>query len=289
MKQLRYYRPETLDEALKIKAAHGTAVKVYAGGTDIMVQLREDSRRMADMEAFLDLGKIPELKGIELRENTIWIGAMTTHSQVHYSPLIQKHAAFLSEACSTVGSEQIRNVGTIGGNICNASPAADSPSPMVALDSILHVASVRGTRQLPIEEAYVKSGVLALEPDEIVTGVEFARIDDYATSFIKLGRRKALAISRMNMACAMKLENGVITDCHLVPGCVFSTPCRVRRVEEYVIGKTPSRALFKEAGDLASEVMIERTGIRWSTEYKKPVVEALTEQALCRAAGIPEE
>lgn len=289
MKPLRYFRPATLDEALKLKAEHGASMKVYAGGTDIMVQLRENSRRMADMEAFLDLNALSELKGIELREKTIWIGALTTHSQVHYSPVILEHAAFLSEACSTVGSEQIRNVGTIGGNICNASPAADSPSPQVALNAMLHVASVRGTRLLPIEEAYVKSGVLALEPDEIVTAVEFDRIDDYSTAFIKLGRRKALAISRMNMACAMKLENGIIADCRLVPGCVFSTPCRVRRVEEFVTGKEPSMELFTEAGKLASEVMIERTGVRWSTEYKQPVVEALTTQALCRAAGISEE
>lgn len=289
MKPLKYYRPTTLDEALKLKAEHGNTMKVYAGGTDIMVQLREDSRRMADMESFLDLNAVPGLKRIELREKTIWIGALTTHSEVHYSPIIQEHAAFLSEACSTVGSEQIRNVGTIGGNICNASPAADSPSASVALDAILHVASVRGTRKLPIEEAYVKSGVLALEADEIVTAIEFPRIDEYKTAFIKLGRRKALAISRMNMACAMKVENGVIADCHLVPGCVFSTPCRVRRVEEFVIGKEPTQELFLEAGKIASEVMIEKTGVRWSTEYKQPVVEALTTQALCRAAGISEE
>lgn len=289
MKELRYFKPKTWQEALALKAEHGEKMRVLAGGTDILVQLREGAKRLENVTMLLDLSAIAGMADIEVGEKAIRIGALTTHSQLNDSPEIRKHAEFLSVAASTVGSEQIRNAGTVGGNICNASPAADTPSALIALDARLIVKSLRDERVLPLGEAYVKSGVLALEEDEIVSAVEFDRIDRYSTAFIKVGRRKALAISRMNMAAAILIENGVIEDARIAPGCVFATPGRVAKAEEFLKGKEPSLELFEACGDIVSQVMIEKTGIRWSTEYKKPVVEALTAQALCRAAGIGEE
>ena len=289
MKELRYFKPKTWQEALELKAEYGAAMRVLAGGTDLMVQLREDAKRLECVTVLLDLSGVEGTKGIVMGEKNIRIGALTTHSELNYSPEIRKHAEFLAEAASTVGSEQIRNLGTVGGNICNASPAADTPSALMALNARLVVKSLRGERELPLAQAYVKSGVLALEEDEIVSSVVFDRIDGYCTAFIKVGRRKALAISRMNMAAALLVENGVIEDVRLVPGCVFATPCRVVQAEDFLKGKVPSREIFEACGDIVSQVMIEKTGVRWSTEYKKPVVEALTAQALCRAAGIEEE
>ena len=289
MKELRYFKPKTWQEALTLKAEHGAAMRVLAGGTDLMVQLREESKRLENVTMLLDLSAIDGVKDIEVGEKSIRIGALTTHSALNYSPEIRKHVEFLAVAASTVGSEQIRNLGTVGGNICNASPAADTPSALMALDARLIVKSLHGDRSLPLVEAYVKSGVLALEDDEIVAAVEFDRIDGYSTAFIKVGRRKALAISRMNMAVALLMKEGVIEDARIAPGCVFATPGRVERAEAFLKGKTPSEELFEACGDIVSQVMIEKTGVRWSTEYKKPVVEALTAQALCRAAGIGEE
>ncbi len=289
MKELRYFKPKTWQEALELKAEHGAAMRVLAGGTDLMVQLREEAKRLENVTMLLDLSGIDGVKDIEVGEKSICIGALTTHSELNYSPELREHAEFLSVAASTVGSEQIRNLGTVGGNICNASPAADTPSALMALDARLIVKSVRGERWLPLAEAYVKSGVLALEDDEIVSAVEFSRVDGYGTAFIKVGRRKALAISRMNMAVAILVKNGVIEDARIAPGCVFATPSRVAKAEEFLKGKAPSAELFEACGDIVSQVMIEKTGVRWSTEYKKPVVEALTAQALCHAAGIAEE
>ncbi|MBQ3102663.1 MAG: FAD binding domain-containing protein [Oscillospiraceae bacterium] len=289
MKDLRYFKPKTWQEALALKAEHGAKMRVLAGGTDLMVQLRQGAKQLDGVTMLLDLSAVEGMSGIEVGEKTVRIGALTTHSQMNHSPELRKHAEFLSVAASTVGSEQIRNVGTVGGNICNASPAADTPSALMALDARLIVKSLRGERVLPLGEAYVKSGVLALEDDEVVSAVEFDRIDGYTTAFIKVGRRKALAISRMNMAVALRVVDGIIEDSRIVPGCVFSTPARVEKAEGFLKGKAPSLELFEACGDIVSEVMIEKTGIRWSTEYKKPVVEALTAQALCRAAGIDEE
>ncbi|BFK88060.1 xanthine dehydrogenase family protein subunit M [Pseudoflavonifractor gallinarum] len=289
MQKLSYLKPQTLKEALGYLKEYGEKVKPYAGGTDLMVQLREGSSRLKDVEYLMDVQALPELRGIEVREDSIRIGAMTSHTEVNESEVLRKHVPFLSIASSTVGSTQIRNKGTVGGNICNASPAADTLSPFVALNARLVVVSVDGEREVMVKDAMEKAGKLKLAPHEMVTSILIDRIDDYSTAFIKLGRRKALAISRMNAAVALKLENGVITAARIAPGCVFSTPDRVEKAEALIVGKAPSAALFEEAGKAVSEEMIARTGIRWSTEYKKPVIEALIQRALCRAAGLPED
>lgn len=289
MQKLSYLKPQTLKEALGYLKEYGEKVKPYAGGTDLMVQLREGSSRLKDVEYLMDVQALPELRGIEVREDSIRIGAMTSHTEVNESEVLRKHVPFLSIASSTVGSTQIRNKGTVGGNICNASPAADTLSPFVALNARLVVVSVDGEREVMVKDAMEKAGKLKLAPHEMVTSILIDRIDDYSTAFIKLGRRKALAISRMNAAVALKMENGVIAAARIAPGCVFSTPDRVEKAEALIVSKAPSAALFEEAGKAVSEEMIARTGIRWSTEYKKPVIEALIQRALCRAAGLPED
>ncbi len=289
MQKLSYLKPQTLKEALGYLNEYGAKVKPYAGGTDLMVQLREGSSRLKDVEYLMDVQALPELRGIEVLDDCIRIGAMTSHTEVNESEVLRKYVPFLSIASSTVGSTQIRNKGTVGGNICNASPAADTLSPFVALNARLTVVSVDGERQVMVKDAMEKAGKLKLAANEMVTCITIDRVDDYATAFIKLGRRKALAISRMNAAVALKLEGGVIAAARIAPGCVFSTPDRVECAEALVVGKAPSAELFEEAGKAVSEEMIKRTGIRWSTEYKKPVIEALIQRALCRAAGLPED
>lgn len=289
MQKLSYLKPATIQEAVDYLNQYGAACKPYAGGTDLMVQLREGAPRLRDVEYLMDVGGLSELRGIEVRDNEISIGAMTSHTQVSTDPQLMKYVPFLSTASSTVGSTQIRNNGTVGGNICNASPAADTLSPFVALNARLVAVSVNGERRVPLKDAFVKAGVLKLEPNELVTRIEIDRVDGCSTAFIKLGRRKALAISRMNAAVALKVEDGVITEARIAPGCVFATPDRVEKAEALVLGKAPSVELFEEAGKAVSEEMVARTGIRWSTEYKKPVIEALIRRALCRAAGLPED
>ena len=289
MQRLSYLKPQTLEEALGYLNEYGEKVKPYAGGTDLMVQLREHASKLKDVEYLMDVQYLPELRGIEVKDDCISIGCMTSHTEVNESPVLREHVPFLSIASSTVGSTQVRNKGTVGGNICNASPAADTLSPFVALNARLTVVSVDGTREVLVKEAMEKAGKLKFAPNEMATRITIDRLDGWHTAFIKLGRRKALAISRMNCAVALKLEDGVIADARIAPGCVFATPDRVEKAEELVKGQKPSVELFEKAGLAVSEEMIARTGIRWSTEYKKPVIEALIQRALCRAAGLPED
>ncbi len=288
MQTLQYFKPDSLQAALELMSQHAGNIKPYAGGTDLMVQLREGAKRLSSTAYMLDLGGLAELRGIQVQEKTISIGAMCSHTEVSRSPEILRHAPFLAAACATVGSPQIRNAGTVGGNICNGSPAADSLSPFVALDARLVIASKNGQRTALVKDIYEGANKVTLGGDEIVTRIEFDRIDDFQTAFIKLGRRKALAISRMNAAAAVKLDqNGNIAEVRLVPGCVFSTPQRVEKAEQFLLGKKPSNELFVECGKMVSDYMIECTGVRWSTEYKQPVVEALSQRALCEATSLP--
>ncbi len=285
MQDLQYHKPNTLAEALELMHQYGKKARPYAGGTDLLVQLREGAKRLAGVEHMVDLGGIPELRGIAVSGNTVRVGAMESHTAVSNSDVLAKHAPFLCKAASTVGSPQIRNNGTVGGNICNGSPAADTLSPFVALDAKLIIRSKGGERALLVKDAYVGAGKLTLEPDEIVECIEFESLAGWQFSFQKLGRRKALAISRMNAAVAMRLENGIIAEARIVPGCVFASPDRVEKAEAMLKGQAPSEELFAKCGEAVSEEMIERTGVRWSTEYKKPVVEALVARGVREAAA----
>lgn len=289
MQNLSYVKPENLHQALELMDKNAGRIKPYAGGTDLMVQLREEARRLEGVEILLDLGGLAELRGIREEGGVIGIGAMSSHTEVSESAVLREHAAFLSKASATVGSPQIRNAGTVGGNICNGSPAADTLSPFVALDARLVIQRLGGERQALVKDIYLGANKVSLEPNEIVTRIEFDKLDGYATSFIKLGRRKALAISRMNVAVALKIEDGVLQAVRLTPGCVYAAPKRVECAEAFLLGKEPSVERFGQAGKLVAEDMIQCTGVRWSTEYKQPVVEALCQRALCEAAGIPQD
>ena len=277
-----YLRPASVREACEFLALHGESARVVAGGTDLMVQLRDEDKKWAGIKYVVDISLLDELKYIKEDEDTIRIGALTTHSEIFASSILKGNVPFFSEASNTVGSPQIRNRGTIGGSIGNASPAADPVPPLVALDAVVKIAGPRGSREVMLKSVIVDSYKTGLAVDEIITEVSFKKLPDNAKSaFIKLGRRKALAISRMNVGVVVVLDDdGAACDVRIAPGCIFATPDRVTAAEEVLLGKVPTEELMEEAGKKVSEEMIARTGIRWSTEFKKPAIEALTKRAL---------
>lgn len=277
---LEYARPATMSEALGLASEYGQAGKLYAGGTDLMVQLRERAGRLAQTTCLIDLGGVGELAGIAEENGAVHVGAMTTHAALAASPVLREHAPFLAASASTVGAAQIRNKGTVGGNVANGSPAADTLSALVALDARACIESLRGARQVLLKDLYQGAGEIDLALDEVITRFEFASLRGWGTAFHKLGRRKALAISRMNMAAALLVEDGVIVQARLSPGSVFAVPDRVAQAEALLAGQRPGADLFVRAGLAVAEEMVARTGVRWSTEYKRPVAQALARRAL---------
>lgn len=287
MKPFNYLRATTLHEALGMLAhlreesfGHPPNARLLAGGTDLLIEWR---RREAHVpETVIDIGSVAELKGMEVKKNSVSINPLTTHAELQRSPVIRECASFLAEAASVIGSPQIRNRGTIGGNIMNAAACADTVPPLIALNAVVVLKSVTGSRTLPLHELFLKPYATAARPEEILSEIRFEKLPEGAqSSFIKLGRRNALSISRLSVAAIVCRNNaGIITDARIVPGATFPRWRRVTEAETMLLGEKASGELFRHAGEKVSQLMIVETGRRWSTEYKEPVIAALVKRAL---------
>ena len=298
MRRLDVLQPKTLAEALVLKAKFGCSCLIIAGGTDQMIALREGSAAEVPVK-LIDISRIAELRGVAMdaeesnavdqqrpRLPRIQIGALATHSEIESNPLIERHAPLLATAAGEVGSPQIRNLGTIGGNICNGAPCADTLPALLALDATVTMVSTTGTRTIPVAEFLPATYSPALRENEIVTSFEFDAIAETAAwAFVKLGRRNALSLSRMSIAVIVAVKNGIIEDARVAAGSVAPTARRFGGVEQYLIGEPAGEETFTGAGRHLAETMIEITGRRWSTPYKEPVVAALLRRALRKATG----
>ncbi|MDF3002692.1 MAG: hypothetical protein K0Q48_2811 [Bacillota bacterium] len=295
-----YFQPAALEEALRIRRDNGEA-SLLAGGTDLVVAMRHDRGPAGDV---IDLSKILELKGIqEIADSTpvtvngihkmtgkIRIGPMTTFTEIMESQLLREAAGILCEAAETVGSPQIRNRGTIGGNLCNASAAADCITPLLCLNAAVELQSLgfdgsKCTRILPLETFLVDSKKTDLRSDEILTGILFQRpAVDMSFAFQKIGRRNALAIARLNGSCAIRLAGNTVTSLAFALGAATSKPERIERAEEYLTGRELTDEDLAAVGKRAAEYVLEQTGVRASSSYKLPVIERFT-ASLIRAAA----
>lgn len=289
MIQYKYHRTGSLDDAVKTLREYGRKVRIVAGGTDIMVQIHEQDKRWKDLECLLDITSLEyELRYVSEADEYIYIGSLATHTDIENSDIIAEHIPFLGWACASVGSPQIRNRGTLGGSIGNALPASDPLPALIAADAFVGVYGPEGERTCLLKDFYEGKGDLKLKEGEFIEKFIIKKLP-YGTkmSFSKLGRRKALAVSRLNCAAALSMEDdGTIIDARIAPGCIFVLPDRVGEAEKVIIGLKPSEELFKKAGATVAQTMIERTGNRWSTRYKEPVVQEIVLRALCQAAGM---
>lgn len=283
---MNYHKPQNISELNNLLGEYGTDAQIIAGGTDLLVESRYSEHKLS--KRWIDISSINELKKINKEINYIHIGPMVTHSEIIRNDLVKKYIPLLADACRKIGSLQIRNKGTIGGNICNASPCADSIPALMALDARLVIESEDGEKNLPIAEFFIKPYQTILKTSNWLKEIRIKKMEsDDRFAFIKLGRRNAVAISRMSFAVIIKLNNDdVIEGSKFVPGSVFPIWRRVTEVEEFLNGKQPTEKLFDQAGKIVADTMIQTSGRRWSTPYKEPVVEALTSRVLCKAAGL---
>ncbi|MGI9951484.1 xanthine dehydrogenase family protein subunit M [Moorellaceae bacterium AZ2] len=288
MHKFDYVKARSLEEALTALYQGGEKACVLAGGTDLLVGFRAEDARIRHIELVVDIGDLTELAYIREEAETIALGALTTHAAVAASPLIREAVPFLAAACSQVGSPQIRNRGTVGGNLCNASPAADTLPVLVALEAEVVIRSLAGERKVPVSRFLKGPHKTDLQPGEVVTEIRFDRPHPRSgSSFIKLGRRKAMSIARLSIAALLKMgDGGLVEEVRLVPGAALPVPARVTAAEEVVRGKKLTRELAREAGEKLSQEMVRITGQRWSTPYKMPVIAALTRRAILTAGGL---
>ncbi len=274
MNNFEYRRPQTLEEALDFLAAFGSETCILAGGTDLVVDLRQGAARPGYV---LDIGRLDELKGIELVDGKLIVGAAVTLAEIHGSALLQRYAPALNKCAATFASRQVRNVATIGGNVAHCSPCADTLPPLLIHEAKAVLAGKHGLWEIPVQDVASGPYSSSLRPDEILVRfiLEPSINMDFA-DFQKIGRRKALATARVSMACmARRQADRSISLLRFALGACTPTPLRVDIVEEYLTGRVPTEQALWEAGAMLVERVFEVAGKRDSAAYKEPAVRGL--------------
>jgi len=285
MESMAYYAPKSIEELAEILAREKAGAKILAGGTDVVIQLREQK---INPKCIVSLKFVQKLKGIKEQTGKIMVGPMTTFTELAEAPLIREKAFLLAQAAASVGSPQIRNAGTVGGNIANASPAGDTIPALIALDAVLTIASTRGERQMPLKDFFLGIGKNKLEADEFVKLITFDALSKMCGSaFVKLGRRNALAISRISMAAIVGYspESNIVTDCRISAGSVAQNPFRLQKTEKVLLGSKLTLEAVEKSVSTAFEELSTTLGQRASAIYKKKAAPVLVHRALNQAIG----
>ena len=272
MQHFEFHSAASIEEAATLLAEKRDACRVIAGGTDLIPALRNEDFHP---DLVLSLLEVESLRGIREDDNAVWIGPLTTFTEIVESEVIGLHFPLLAQAASTVGGPQIRNRGTIGGNIANASPAADVLPAALALDAELRIRSkASGERKVPLAEAIEEPYRIKFRPDEFLTGIVLRKLDAGTRgAFEKLGRRNAMARARMNLSLVLRQDpDGRVSDLRIVPGAVMPVARRMKKAEERLLGKKPDEKWIEDVSNRLVDEMTGVTGHRWSTEYKVPVM-----------------
>lgn len=276
-----FYRPETIDDALVLLDQTNDA-KIIAGGTDIVIAINE---RKIIPHALVDITGIGEMRSIWEESDTLHIGAAVTFSELESSELVRRYCPSLCEAASQMGAVQIRNLATIGGNIANAATAADGAPPLLSMNACAVVRSVGGARCVPLAEVITGINQNALAANELISEFQVKSLPNTVKVFEKIGRRKALAISRINLAVCAEMSGRTVKSIAVVVGAVGKTAYRVKVVEEYLQNKELSESVILTAADLMDETVARNLAGRSTTPYKRKIAWAVLKRSLERIAG----
>lgn len=270
--------PRDLVEAVSLLAAEPGVWKSFAGGTDLMVLL--EAGRLPHKK-FLDLWRLPELRGIEITPDGVTLGALTTYTQVLREPVLQQEFPLLYQAARETGSIATQNRGTLAGNIANASPAADSPPALLVYDAELEIISVRGRRRRPYHGFHSGYKQMDLAPDELIARIRLPRKTILRRHYYrKVGTRKAQAISKVVFAGVAEIENGTIRDIRLALGSVAPTVVRCVKTEEFLRGQKPDRDTVAAARAALAQEISPIDDFRSTARYRLRVSQNLLEDFL---------
>ncbi len=280
--KFEYLLPTTVEEALSFLARYEGEARPLAGGTDLLIKMK---RRELTSPYLIGLKGIPGLDGMDYdRTSGLRIGPLVTLHTVETSSLIKKRYPVLSWASSTIGSLQIRNLGTVVGNVCNALPSADMVPSLIVLGGKVKVLSVREEKLIAIEDFIIGPGETCLRNDELVTEIQVPTSPpSTGCAYIKHTQREAMDLAIVSVAVSITLEGEVCNESRICLGTVGPTPMRAKRAEEVLKGKILDDKKIREASEEASEEVQPRTTLRGSAWYRKEMVKVLTEKALKKA------
>ena len=272
MKNFEYYKPTSLKEALDLLKTHEGKVSLLNGGTDLIVRMQEGH---SAPPVVVDIKRIPGLNEIQITDEKVTIGATVLLNTIGVNPVIRERYPFLAQAALSVGSKQVRNRATLAGNICNASPLADTATPLMVLEADVHVYGEDGTKIIPINEFFVFVRKTVLKPTDIVTGISFKQNPNLFGIFTKMSRRKEVDLSTV-CATVLKTEDTYRISC----GAVAPTPVRLPKTEAFLAGKPLSDKVIDEACEIASGEVTPISDIRASEAYRREMVGVMLKRSL---------
>ena len=276
-----FYEASNVQDAVALRLAHPEA-QIIAGGTDVLVQMREGKRAG---KALISIYGLDELRGVSMEtDGTIRIGSLTSFSHITKDPIIQKYIKVLGQAVDMVGGPQIRNAGTIGGNTCNGVTSADSASTLVAWDAVVELTGQNGKRLVPIQQFYIKAGTVDLKPDEIQTGILLpkAAYEDYYGYYIKYAMREAMDIATTGCSVNVKLseDKKTIADARIAYGVAGPVPMRAPSAEAAAKGKPVSMDTVAAFGAKVLDDINPRDSWRASKAFRQHIAVELAKRCL---------
>jgi len=279
-----YLAPVTLDEALSLLARYKGKAKVIAGGTDFIPKLKR--REIGAPERVIDLKAIPGLDNIKYDVSGLSLGALVTIGAVETSAIIREKFGVLAQAARSMASPQVRNRGTIAGNICNAVPSADSAPPLLTIGAKLKLVSQEGERVVGIEDFFTGPGQTALANDEILQEIQIPHPPPNSQGiYLKLTPRRAMDLAIVGVAVVIIPQDGICKDIRIALGAVAPTPIRARRAEVVLKGQKLDDNLIEKAARTAAGEARPIDDHRASAEYRRDMVEVLVRRAIKQAIG----
>jgi carbon-monoxide dehydrogenase medium subunit len=277
--RFEYLEPTTLSECAQMLAEHKGKARLLAGGTDLIIQMEQHKRKP---EVVIYAMRIPELRGVCVGDDgSVRIGATTTLREVETSSVIREKFPVLSYAASTVGSVQIRNLATIGGNVCNASPAGDTLPALLVLGAQARIQSVNGERVVPLEEVFTGPGQTCLAPEELLVEITLpAEAANLSALYYKQCVRQAMDIAVVGVGVSVKKNNGTCEDVKIALGAVAPIPFRAKTAEDAVRGKKVDSKLIQQAAEKARAESSPIDDVRGSAAFRKEMVRRLVRRGL---------
>ena len=274
--------PKSLDEALKVLDSN-TKLKIISGGTDVLIKLHHGKFNDAELLSIKNLDTLRDIKVLE--DNTISIGANVTFSDIFRSEVINNNVPILSEAAVSMGGPQIRNMATIGGNVCNGAVSADSAPALFSLNAELKIKSLNNERIVKITEFYDGPGKVKIERNEILTEI-LIKEENYKNKkgkYIKFANRKALDISMLGVALLYEIEDNIFKDLRVSLGVAAPTPIRCRTAENFAIGNNITNEVINKIAELARLDSNPRNSWRGSRDYRLHLISTLIKRILSDA------
>ncbi|MDA8335074.1 MAG: xanthine dehydrogenase family protein subunit M [Peptococcaceae bacterium] len=275
-----YYAPDTKEEAVELLVRSRGTARVIAGGTDLMVKMKQG---LLSPEALVSLKNLDGLKEIGTGSGGLFIGSRVTLNELINSPVIQATYPSIAGAAHQMANNQIRHTGTMGGNLVSAVPSADLPPIFIALNARVRVTGPAGEREFPLSDLFLGPGRTSLAPGEILTGVVVPEQKTTGSTYLKFGLRRSGALAVVGVAAAVTMEGPTVKDARIVLGAVAPVPFLAGEAAKTLYGREFTTELAEEAGRVAASECRPISDIRGSAEYRRDLVRVFTRRSLEKA------